>query len=85
MLQDGAARQKIAEAHSIDYVLRVLAARLQARARAGKMDAGVAAYGKLFKGTYFPVRARLLVEVAGAGALVWEPGDERGRRPRSRT
>jgi alkylation response protein AidB-like acyl-CoA dehydrogenase len=78
VLADGAARQKMARAHSIDYLTRVLAARLQARGRAGKMDAGVAAYGKLFKGTYFPIRARLLVEVAGPAGMVWDPADETG-------
>ena len=77
-LDDAVVRQKLAQAHTIDFVGRALAARIAELGRLGRLDAGVAAYGKLFLGTYNPIRARLGVEIGGAQAMSWEPSDEHG-------
>ena len=71
-------RQKIAQAHTIDFVSAALAARIGELNGLGRLDAGTAAYGKLFKGVYDPVRARIAVEVGGPGALAWDPTDQDG-------
>jgi hypothetical protein len=42
-------------------------------------DAGVAAYGKLARGTLTALRARIGMEIGRGGALVWEPGDPEGQ------
>ncbi len=75
---DPTVRQKIARGHTIDFVSTALAARIGELAGLGRLDAGGAAYGKLFKGVYDPVRARIAVEVGGAGALAWDAADEDG-------
>ncbi len=75
---DPTVRQKIARAHTIDFVSAALAARIGELAGLGRLDAGGAAYGKLFKGVYDPVRARIAVEVGGPGALAWDAADEDG-------
>jgi alkylation response protein AidB-like acyl-CoA dehydrogenase len=77
-LGDAVVRQKLARAHTIDFVGQALAARIAELGRLGRLDAGVAAYGKLFLGTYNPIRARLGVEIGGAQAMSWEPSDEHG-------
>jgi alkylation response protein AidB-like acyl-CoA dehydrogenase len=74
---DPVARQKVARAHCIDFVGRALVYRL---ARMGAKDGAtpqMAAYGKLFMGTYNPIRARLGVEIGGAGAMAWGRSDGR--------
>ncbi|MFI5042716.1 MAG: acyl-CoA dehydrogenase family protein, partial [Acidimicrobiales bacterium] len=77
--QDPAVRQLIARAHVNDFVQRQLGNRVGGLLRASNgTDAGVAAYGKLAAGTFTAERARIGMEVGGAGALVWEPGDEQG-------
>ena len=48
--------------------------RIAVAGQEGGFNTGLAAYGKLFRGTYSPVRARLGVEIGGAGAMTWEPG-----------
>jgi alkylation response protein AidB-like acyl-CoA dehydrogenase len=75
---DPTVRQKIGRAHTIDFVAAALSARIGELNRLGRLDAGAAAYGKLFKGVYDPVRARIAVEVGGPGALAWQPTDEDG-------
>jgi alkylation response protein AidB-like acyl-CoA dehydrogenase len=76
---DPVTRQKIARAHTNDYVGRALTGRIGEMGRLGRLNAGVAAYGKLFAGTYNPIRARLGLEIGGAGAMTWAPRDEHGR------
>ena len=73
---DPLVRQKVARGHMIDFVSRSLAWRIALAGQAGGFDPGLAAYGKLFRGTYSPVRGRLPVEIGGAGAMTWEPGSE---------
>ncbi|MDQ1425220.1 MAG: hypothetical protein QOD72_2718, partial [Acidimicrobiaceae bacterium] len=71
-------RQKLARAHVIDYVSKSLARRIALAGTAHGFNPGLAAYGKLFAGTYNPVRARIGVEVGGSGAMTWDPTDGRG-------
>ena len=78
VLGDPIIRQKLARAHTIDFVGRALALRIGELGRLGRLDAGVAAYGKLFQGTYNPIRARLGVEIGGAQAMAWDTSDEHG-------
>ncbi len=73
---DPLVRQKVARGHMIDFVTRSLAWRIALAGQAGGFNPGLAAYGKLFRGTYSPVRGRLPVEIGGAGAMTWEPGSE---------
>ena len=73
---DPLVRQKVARGHMIDFVSRSLAWRIALAGQAGGFNPGLAAYGKLFRGTYSPVRGRLPVEIGGAGAMTWEPGSE---------
>jgi alkylation response protein AidB-like acyl-CoA dehydrogenase len=73
---DPLVRQKVARGHMIDFVSRSLAWRIALAGQAGGFNPGLAAYGKLFRGTYSPVRGRLPVELGGAGAMTWEPGSE---------
>jgi len=73
---DPLVRQKVARGHMIDFVSRSLAWRIALSGQAGGFNPGLAAYGKLFRGTYSPVRGRLPVEIGGAGAMTWEPGSE---------
>jgi alkylation response protein AidB-like acyl-CoA dehydrogenase len=76
--RDPIARQKLARAHTNDYVGRALAWRIAQLGRTENVNTGVAAYGKLFRGTYNPIRARIGVEIGGPGALVWNPADNGG-------
>jgi alkylation response protein AidB-like acyl-CoA dehydrogenase len=76
--EDPTVRQKIGRAHTIDFVGAALSARIGELNSLGRLDAGAAAYGKLFRGVYDPVRARIAVEVGGPGALAWQSGDESG-------
>jgi alkylation response protein AidB-like acyl-CoA dehydrogenase len=71
---DPLVRQKVARGHMIDFVGRSLAWRIALAGQTGGFNPGLAAYGKLFRGTYSPVRGRLPVEIGGAGAMTWEPG-----------
>ena len=72
-LSDPVVRQKLARAHTNDYVSRALGFRISQMTAQGDLNTGVAAYGKLFKGVYTPIRARIGVEIAGAGAMTWDP------------
>jgi alkylation response protein AidB-like acyl-CoA dehydrogenase len=71
-------RQRMARAHTNNFVGRSLAARIAELAHLGRLDAGVASYGKLFAGTYDPIRARIAVEIGGAGAMTWKAEDDDG-------
>jgi alkylation response protein AidB-like acyl-CoA dehydrogenase len=75
---DPVVRQKLARVHTFDFVGRTLAARIGQMARLGLVNAGVAAYGKLFQGTYEPIRARIAMEIGGAGAMTWDATDPHG-------
>ena len=64
---------------SHDYAHIQLAVRIAHRLRVSQgMDAGIAAYGKLAAGTLGPIRARIGMQIGGAEALLWEPGDVEG-------
>ena len=77
-LNDPVVRQKLARAHTIDFVGRALAWRIAQAGRAAGFNPGMAAYGKLFPGTYNPIRARIGVEIGGQGAMTWDSDDEHG-------
>ena len=77
-LDDPVVRQKLARAHTNDFVGRALQARLAHLGRLGRLNPGTAAYHKLFLGTYNPVRGRIGVEVGGAGAMTWGPDEPAG-------
>ena len=78
-LDDPATHQLLARSQEIDAVERALRARIQQYADLGRLDPALAAYGKLFMGTYDPVRARIRIDVGGAGSLGWAAGDADGR------
>jgi alkylation response protein AidB-like acyl-CoA dehydrogenase len=75
---DPLVRQDLARAHTNDFVGRALAARIGEMASTGQLNAGVAAYGKLFQGTYLPLRARLGMDIGRGGAMTWDPDDPDG-------
>ncbi len=76
-LDDPVARQLVARAHVNDNALYHLGRRLGAVIRSSPTpQPALAAYGKLAIGTLQPIRARIALELGGAGALMWEP-DER--------
>jgi alkylation response protein AidB-like acyl-CoA dehydrogenase len=77
-LDDPLVRQQIARAHTNDFVGRSLAGRIGEMAAVGKLNAGTAAYGKLFMGTYNPARARIAVDIGRGGAMTWDPDDDGG-------
>jgi alkylation response protein AidB-like acyl-CoA dehydrogenase len=77
-IHDPLVRQKLARAHTHDFVASALGARIAEMGRLGLLDPGVASYVKLFRGTYSPWRARLAVEIGGGGAMTWDPADPDG-------
>jgi alkylation response protein AidB-like acyl-CoA dehydrogenase len=77
-LEDHVVRQELARAHSIDFVGRALAWRIAKAGEAAGFNPGLAAYGKLFTGTYNPIRARVGVEIGGQGAMTWDTRDPHG-------
>ena len=77
-LDDPLVRQRIARAHTDDFVGRALWGRIGVMSRQGQLNTGVAAYGKLFMGTYLPIRARLALEIGGEQSLVWSPSEPDG-------
>jgi alkylation response protein AidB-like acyl-CoA dehydrogenase len=80
-LHDPLVRQSLARAHTNDWVLHHLTRRVAARLRSPDHAApAIAAYGKLAIGMFAPVRAQLGVEIGGAHALPWAPGDENDRQ-----
>jgi alkylation response protein AidB-like acyl-CoA dehydrogenase len=78
--KDPRIRQLIALVHTNDFMQGQLGARIGAKMMRGRADAGMAAYLKLAAGTFGPIRACLAMEIAGAGAVVWRPGDALGER-----
>ena len=78
-LDDPATHELLARSQEIDVVERALRARIQQYADLRRLDAALAAYGKLFMGMYNPVRARIRVGVGGLGSLGWAAGDPEGR------
>jgi alkylation response protein AidB-like acyl-CoA dehydrogenase len=77
-IEDPVVRQKLARAHTIDYVGKVLGSRIAAMGRLGALAPGMAAYGKLFRGTYLPIRARIGMEIGGERAATWDLADPQG-------
>jgi alkylation response protein AidB-like acyl-CoA dehydrogenase len=77
-LGDPVVRQNLARAHTVDFVGRALAYRIARAEQAGGSNPGLAAYGKLFRGVYEPVRARIGVEIGGQEAMTWDGDDEHG-------
>jgi alkylation response protein AidB-like acyl-CoA dehydrogenase len=75
---DPLVRQQIAQAHINDFVGRSLGGRIAEMAGLGLVNPGVASYGKLFQGTYNPIRARIAMEIGRGGAMTWDPDDEDG-------
>jgi alkylation response protein AidB-like acyl-CoA dehydrogenase len=75
---DPVVRQKLARAHTNDFVYQALAWRIRQIGSHGSMNHGIAAYGKLFRGIHNPIRARIAVEIGGAGAMTWDGDDEQG-------
>ena len=74
-------RQQIARAHVNDFAVMQLGRRIVGLIRAGKGDpAGIASYGKLSRGTFDPLRARIAMDVGRGAALVWERGDIEGMK-----
>ena len=74
-------RQLVAEAHIDDYARGQLGYRIARLMRAEGMNPGIAAYVKLARGMFDPLRARMALEIGGAGALTWEDGDREGMEP----
>lgn len=74
-LSPAASHQALGRLQCIEYVGQALQWRLAEKSRLGRMTTGEAAYGKLFRGTYRPIRAQLLVELGGAAALTWSDDD----------
>ncbi len=78
-IDDPLVRQAIARAHTNDYLQYHLGRRLSARLRAsGSPQPAIAAYGKLASGVFGPIRVRLALDIGGAQALQWRPGDRSG-------
>ncbi len=80
-LDDPIVRQELARAHTADFVAKALSARIAQMGQLGLLTPGVASYVKLFRGTYGPRRARLAVEIGGAGAMTWDRDDPDGPEP----
>jgi alkylation response protein AidB-like acyl-CoA dehydrogenase len=77
--KDPYVRQLIAKAHINDFATGQLGARIGDHIRAGSTNAaGIASYGKLFSGTFLPVRARIGMEIGQGAALTWDEGDLSG-------
>jgi alkylation response protein AidB-like acyl-CoA dehydrogenase len=77
--KDPYVRQLIAKAHISDFATGQLGARIGDHIRAGSANAaGIASYGKLFSGTFQPVRARIGMEIGQGAALTWDEGDLAG-------
>lgn len=71
------ADQLIVTAHVLEYVVRQLYVRVEdclEDPRAAPV--GVAAFGKLARGTFDPVVARIGMELAGGAATAWRPDDD---------
>ncbi len=80
-LDDPIVRQQLSRAHTTDFVAKALGSRIAQMGELGLLNPGVASYVKLFRGTYSPMRARLAVEIGGAGGMTWEAADADGAEP----
>jgi hypothetical protein len=69
--------QALATAHVNDYVQRQLFVRVDDCVNGDPI--GTAAFGKLFRGTFDPLRAKIGLELAGSSALGWEEESSPGR------
>jgi alkylation response protein AidB-like acyl-CoA dehydrogenase len=69
--------QAIATAHVNDYVQRQLFVRIDDCVDGDPI--GTAAFGKLFRGTFDPIRAKIGLELAGPSALGWDDESAPGR------
>ena len=79
--RDPVVRQLIARAHTDDFVLVQLQARVMQHLRLGTgHGAGTASFAKLGTGTTLARRARIGMELGRGPALVWDPADDEGRR-----
>ena len=78
-IHDPVVRQKLARAHTIDHIGKVLGSRIAEMGRRDRLGPGLAAYGKLFRGTYMPIRARIGLEIGGDGAVTWDLSDPLGK------
>jgi len=76
-LADPNVRQKLARVHMLDFVGRSLAYRVSQLDRLGQLNPGIAAYVKLYRGTFDPIRARLGLEVGGPMAVSWSTDERR--------
>ena len=70
-IDDPIVRQRLARAHTTDFVGQALNSRIAQMGRIGLLNPGLAAYVKLFRGTYIPIRARIAVEIGGGDSMVW--------------
>jgi alkylation response protein AidB-like acyl-CoA dehydrogenase len=77
LLDDPVIRQLIATAHVNSYVVDQLYVRIEdcLGPKLAQDGMGVAAYGKLARGTFDPIRAGLGLQIAGDGAAWWQPGE----------
>ena len=79
-IKDPAARQLIARIHTMDWLKVQLSKRVAGLMRTSdRPPASIASYWKLASGVFDPVRAQMVTELAGGGALGWHEGDEPGR------
>jgi alkylation response protein AidB-like acyl-CoA dehydrogenase len=79
--RDPLVRQLIARAHTDDFIQARLGHRVMQHIKAGGVhSAGTASFVKLGHGTTQARRARIGMEIGGGRALVWEDGDDEGRR-----
>ncbi len=74
-LGDSHVRQLIATGHVYDVVRAALMIRVEKVMRSGSGEGSLASYVKLAKGIYDPLRARIGMEIAGASAIAFAPGD----------
>jgi alkylation response protein AidB-like acyl-CoA dehydrogenase len=78
-VDDPVVRQKLARAHTNEFVSQVLAWRMrQVAALGGGVNPANAAYSKLFQGIFTPIRARIAIEIGGPSAMTWQTTDEHG-------
>ena len=77
-LGDPVVRQLLATAHANDFVGTALQHRIAELHHIGALGPGQAAYGKVFAGTYNPIRAQIILNVGGPRSFVWPSGAEDG-------
>jgi alkylation response protein AidB-like acyl-CoA dehydrogenase len=78
-LHDPHVRRLIAQAHTDDFALRALGARLARLMEAGHpADGALISYTKLAAGMVEPKRAKAAMEIGGEAVIAWEPDDRLG-------